>query len=107
MRRAIELIDSEVGELIISDIANRIGIGIRALEIGFQREMQSTPRAFMLARHLERAHQELQDADPAEGATVTSTAMRWGFTHTGRFASIYRRKYGHAPSQTLRNGGCR
>ena len=29
-------------------------------------------------------------------------AVRWGFTHTGRFASSFRRKYGLLPSEVLR-----
>jgi AraC-like DNA-binding protein len=106
VRQAVDLIENEVmGELTISDIAKRVGVGVRALEIGFQREMHCTPRAFMLTRRMERAHQELEDADPRSGSTVTSIAMRWGFAHTGRFAAAYRRRYGLAPSQTLRQGG--
>jgi AraC-like DNA-binding protein len=105
VRQAVDLIENEVmGELTISDIAKRVGIGVRALEIGFQREMHCTPRAFMLTRRMERAHQELEDADP-RSSSVTGIAMRWGFGHTGRFAMAYRRKYGVAPSQTLRQGG--
>lgn len=106
VRQALDLIEDEVmGELTISDIAKRVGVGVRALEIGFQREMNCTPRAFMLTRRMERAHQELEDADPRSGSTVTGIAMRWGFAHTGRFAAAYRRRYGLAPSQTLRQGG--
>lgn len=106
VRQAVDLIENEVvGELTISDIAKQVGVGVRALEIGFQREMNCTPRAFMLTRRMERAHQDLEDADPRSGSTVTGIAMRWGFAHTGRFAMAYRRKYGRAPSQTLRQGG--
>lgn len=106
VRQAVDLIENEImGELTISDIAKRVGLGVRALELGFQREMDCTPKAFMLARRMERAHQELEDSDPRSGSTVTGIAMRWGFAHTGRFAMAYRRKYGLAPSQTLRQGG--
>lgn len=106
VRQAVDLIENEVmGDLTISDIAKQVGVGVRALEIGFQREMHCTPRAFMLTRRMERVHQELEDADPRSGSTVTGIAMRWGFAHTGRFAAAYRRRYGLAPSQTLRQGG--
>jgi AraC-like DNA-binding protein len=106
VRQAVDLIENEaMGELTISDIAKQVGIGVRSLEIGFQREMHCTPRAFMLTRRMERAHQELEDADPRSGSTVTGIAMRWGFAHTGRFATAYRRRYGLAPSQTLRQSG--
>jgi len=49
---------------------------------------------------LERAHQELVQAQPGE-TTVTRTAGRWGFTHLGRFASEYRRAFGELPSTFL------
>ena len=48
---------------------------------------------------LARVREELLHG--TENATVTGVAMRWGFTHTGRFAAAYRRKYGESPSQTL------
>jgi transcriptional regulator GlxA family with amidase domain len=32
---------------------------------------------------------------------VTAVAWRWGFTHMGRFAIAYRRRFGESPSATL------
>ena len=51
---------------------------------------------------LDRAHRDLQAADPAVD-TVTAIAGRWGFTHAGRFSTAYKREFGTAPSETLRN----
>jgi AraC-like DNA-binding protein len=103
VRQAVDLIESEsMGELTVSDVAKHAGVGIRTLEIAFQRELQCTPRTFIQRIRMERAHQELQDADPCEGFTVTRIALRWGFGHTGRFATAYRGRYGVPPSQTLR-----
>ncbi|MEU4690491.1 helix-turn-helix domain-containing protein [Actinoplanes sp. NPDC023714] len=48
-----------------------------------------------------RVHQELLAADRA-GRTVADIAKRWGFGHAGRFAETYRNRYGHWPSETLR-----
>jgi AraC-like DNA-binding protein len=50
---------------------------------------------------MERAHLDLQHAQPGD-TSVAALAARWGFTHLGRFAVEYRRRYGHSPSQTLR-----
>jgi AraC-like DNA-binding protein len=33
---------------------------------------------------------------------VTQNAYRYGFTHAGRFAAIYRARYGEPPTETLR-----
>ena len=50
---------------------------------------------------MEHAHRDLQTAIPG-GAGAAALAARWGFTHLGRFAVEYRRRYGSSPSQTLR-----
>jgi AraC-like DNA-binding protein len=34
--------------------------------------------------------------------TVTDVAMRWGFTHFGRFAEIYRNRFGCTPREALK-----
>jgi AraC-like DNA-binding protein len=49
---------------------------------------------------LERAHRDLQAADPAR-QTVTAIAYRWGFPSSSRFAAHYRQVYGVTPSRTL------
>ena len=38
----------------------------------------------------------------ADGVTVTQVAERWGFHHLGSFAVEYRKRWGEAPSETLR-----
>jgi transcriptional regulator GlxA family with amidase domain len=50
---------------------------------------------------LDRAHQDLKAADPAND-TVTAIAGRWGFSHAGRFSLAYKATFGRAPSDTLR-----
>ncbi|MHA3021789.1 helix-turn-helix transcriptional regulator [Mycobacterium sp. BMJ-28] len=91
--------EENMGELSISDVAKQIGVGIRTLEVGFQRDLRCTPRSYMTTTWMERAHRDLQDGDPFEGATVTDIALRWGFAHTGRFATADRKKCGVPPSQ--------
>jgi AraC-like DNA-binding protein len=41
----------------------------------------------------------LRRAEPEEN--VISIASRWGFLHMGRFAAVYRKRFGEAPSETL------
>ena len=36
------------------------------------------------------------------GDSVTAIAMTWGFTHMGRFAVEYRKRFGESPLETLR-----
>jgi AraC-like DNA-binding protein len=83
------------------ELAAHAGVGLRALQAGFGRELGMSPMAYLRDVRLARVHGELLDADPDE-VTTTQIAYRWGFTHLGRFAAAYRRKYGVAPSETLR-----
>jgi AraC-like DNA-binding protein len=48
---------------------------------------------------LDRVRDELAADDPL--ASVTDVALRWGFSHTGRFAADYRRRFGMSPSADL------
>jgi transcriptional regulator GlxA family with amidase domain len=59
------------------------------------------PMAYVEHVRLERVHDTLTEADPAR-TTVAEVAYRWGFTHLGRFAQAYGRRYGRYPSETLR-----
>lgn len=53
---------------------------------------------------LDRAHQEIRQASPGDGLTVTTVAYQWGFRTLSRFAAAYRQAYGVTPSRTLREG---
>ena len=44
--------------------------------------------AYLRRVRLDRAHRDLQAANPAVD-TVTAIAVRWGFTHAGRFSVAY------------------
>ncbi|CPT65603.1 helix-turn-helix domain-containing protein [Mycobacteroides abscessus] len=81
------------------DMAQVAGVSVRRLQEGFRAYLGVTPRELLADIRLARVREELLHG--TENATVTGVAMRWGFTHTGRFAAAYRRKYGEPPSQTL------
>ncbi len=46
------------------------------------------------------AHRDLLDSHPTRA--VADVATNWGFTHLGRFAAEYKKRFGHLPSQTLK-----
>jgi AraC-like DNA-binding protein len=102
VRRAVAFIDEHAGEPIgLTEIAAAARLGPRALQEAFRRHRGTTPTAYLRRVRLERAHRDLQGADPTAGATVAAIATRWGFAHHGRFAALYRNEYGGAPSETL------
>jgi AraC family ethanolamine operon transcriptional activator len=55
--------------------------------------------AYFQTRRLNAVRQELKAAS-AGTTTVREIAQRWGFWHTGEFASAYRRLFGELPSHT-------
>ncbi len=102
-RRAMAFIEEHCEEpLTVTDIARAAGIGVRGLQASFARNTGMTPLGYARRVRLERAHAELQSADPDDGTTVRGVAARWGFAKPERFAAIYRQRYGRLPSQTLR-----
>jgi AraC-like DNA-binding protein len=102
LRRALSFIDEHAGEPItLNEIAVAARLSPRGLQAAFRRHLDTTPLAHLRRVRMDRAHWDLQNAEPGR-TTVAALAARWGFTHLGRFAIDYRRRYGTHPSQTLR-----
>ena len=70
----------------------------------FREKLEMTPAAYIRIYRLNAAHRELLAADP-KVSTVTSVALKWGFSHPGRFSSIHRKMFNEAPSEALRKVG--
>ncbi|MBL7253558.1 helix-turn-helix transcriptional regulator [Actinoplanes sp. LDG1-01] len=103
VRRAIAYVDGHAADPItLEDIAAAAGIGVRALQAGFRRHLDTTPIGYLLRVRLNHAHNALRAADPSV-ETVATIAHRWGFTHLGRFSVRYRDMFGRRPSETLRS----
>ncbi len=76
------------------------GVGGRCLQKTFLARRGSTPTQYVINRRLEAVHTQLLGAVGA--VEVTSIAMACGFTHMGRFSTMYRHRFGESPSGTLR-----
>jgi AraC-like DNA-binding protein len=93
-------IDAHLGEPITMGTLCRVaGVGERCLQKSFLYRRGISPMRFVAERRLLAAHQWLADASRA--ATVTEAALRFGFSHLGRFSVSYREAIGESPSQTL------
>ncbi len=103
VRRTVEYIETHLSEpIVVADLANHVGMSARSIQQGFRDELNTTPMAYVRDRRLERSREELADALPSDGVSVTDVAIRWGFTHLGNFSVLYRRRWGESPSETLR-----
>jgi transcriptional regulator GlxA family with amidase domain len=102
LRRALQFmhehVDSDIG---LSDIAAASNVTPRSVQYMFRRHIGMTPLEYLRHLRLDRAHRELQAADPTRD-TVHAIAGRWGFSHPGRFSGAYKRVFGTTPSTTLR-----
>jgi len=104
LRRAMAFIEEFAGHDISAvDIAAGAHVTLRAVQHAFQRQLGTTPMAYLRQVRLERARQELRAASPAH-TTVTEIANRWGFPSPSRFTAHYRAAYGELPRDTLRHG---
>jgi AraC-like DNA-binding protein len=104
VRRATAFMDEHAAEDVdLIMIADAVQVSPRALQRAFRRTMETTPLEHLRSVRLQRAHEDLEAADPTSGATVAGIAARWGFGHPGRFATAYRARFGRSPSDTLRS----
>lgn len=83
----------------IEDIANVSNVSLRKLYLLFKMYAQESPRDFILNLKLDRVRTDLQRARSSD--SVTEIAMRYGFSHLGRFSAVYKARFGELPSQTL------
>lgn len=104
VQAAIDYIDRHLAEPItMESIARNVHMSVRSIQQAFREELGVSPMAYVRDRRLERVHEELSDALPSDGVTVTEVANKWGFHHLGSFASEYRKRWGTTPSETLRS----
>jgi transcriptional regulator GlxA family with amidase domain len=102
LRRSVSFIHENAdGDIGLSEIAAAANLTPRAVQYMFRRHLGVTPMEYLRRVRLDRAHRDLQAANPAVD-TVNSIAGRWGFAHAGRFSVAYRRVFGLSPRATLR-----
>ncbi|MFI6924992.1 AraC family transcriptional regulator [Nonomuraea spiralis] len=105
LKRAIEAMRaSPETPFTAAGLAEIAGVSIRTLQAAFHTHVDVSPMAYLRDLRLERVHADLVASDPPR-TSVTEVAHRWGFTHMGRFATAYSKKYGVHPVKTLRSAG--
>lgn len=101
LKVAVSFVHRHCGDGIgVNDIADALRMTPRAVQYLFRQHLGTTPTEYLRRTRLQRAHQDLSAGDRST-TTVAEIAQRWGFSHTGRFASIYRASYGQSPHTTL------
>jgi AraC-like DNA-binding protein len=101
VKRAIDFIEGNIeAPIAIADIVAASAVSGRALFKHFRRFTGFSPMQYVRETRLRRVRDALLSAQPDE--QIAAIAARWGFSHPGRFASDYRRRFGEAPLETKR-----
>jgi AraC-like DNA-binding protein len=101
LKRALELIRAHPARgWTLGELAASSGIAPRTLQKRFQQFVGRGPLEFLRDVRLDLVRKELLAAP--RDASVTDIAARAGFSHLGRFATAYSKRYGETPSATLR-----
>lgn len=93
---ALALVESDPAHATVAGLAERVGISDRALRAAFVAHLGVTPKEFITRARLDAAHRSITSGEcPDE--SIAEVAARFGFTHAGRFSSLYRARFGHRP----------
>jgi len=85
----------------IAPLCHEFGVSERTLHSAFCHQVGTSPVAFLRTQRLNRVHQQLMGADPAN-TLIKQVAYDHGFRHLGRFSRVYKNLFGESPSETLR-----
>lgn len=103
VRRVEDYIHAHLDEpLTIERLAEIAGVSPSTLFAGFRNRHGVTPMALVRQLRLQHVRETLLADDAPALASVTNIAMKWGFTHLGRFSIEYKRAFGESPSTTLK-----
>jgi AraC-like DNA-binding protein len=101
VKRAIDYIEANLDtEIGLPEIVAASGVPGRTLIKHFHEFKGTSPMRHLRNARYEKVREALRQANPEE--SVTEIALRWGFTHMGRFSVEYRTRFGESPSETLR-----
>jgi AraC-like DNA-binding protein len=102
LRRALDYMHANLAAPItVADISDASGIAGRTLFQYFRDFRGTSPMRYLRDARFEKVRQALRIAKPEEG--IAQVARKWGFSHLGRFAIEYRKRFGESPSETARN----
>lgn len=101
LKKAQQYIQDQLQQPIsLSNLSQHCDVSIRTLQKGFGQYLQQTPVEYIREQRLKHVHQALQGTQINE--TVTDILLRYGIQSFGHFSTIYKKRYGCLPSQTLK-----
>ena len=95
------LLNSLEETITIQSLVEQFKTSDKTLETSFKSLFGITPKHFINLLKLNKAHEDLHHAD-ALTTNVSDIAIKWGFSHFGRFSKEYKLLFGVLPSETLK-----
>ena len=100
VKRAIDFMHANLAAPItLADLVAAAGVAGRTLFEHFRAFKGTSPMRYLRDARLAEVRRALERAEL--GASITEIATSWGFSHLGRFALDYRRRFGESPRATL------
>lgn len=94
--------ENYANKITVIDVAQFVGVSVRALQKGFEQYENSTPSLFLRRIRLRKARETLLKMRCNPNALkVSEVALNCGFQHFGNFSNYYLKEYGESPSTTL------
>jgi len=101
VRRAEEYMRAHLNEAVtIIDLLRICDCSRSVLFSAFKNARGYTPMEFLTEQRLLGAREKLLRQHPKD--SVSSIALDYGFVHLGRFSKVYKKRFGVAPSITLK-----
>ncbi|MDM1759165.1 MULTISPECIES: AraC family transcriptional regulator [unclassified Acinetobacter] len=101
LKKAQHYIDENIkNSITLATLSEYCHVSIRTLQKGFSQYLQQTPIEYIRDQRLAVVHHALQEA--ASSLTVTDILLQYGIQSMGYFSTLYKKRYGCLPSQTLK-----
>lgn len=88
-------------DITVKSVAQKTNITERTLQNYFQRELNISPKRYLIVLRLTKIHKILRKSDSKKGI-IEETARKFGFYHMGQFSKSYKEFFGELPSETLK-----
>jgi AraC family ethanolamine operon transcriptional activator len=93
---------THIGEdITVKSIAKTFNLTERTLQNYFKKELNISPKRYLMVLRLTKIHQILKKSRVKKGL-IADTAQSFGFFHMGQFAQSYKDFFGELPSHTLK-----
>lgn len=101
MRKAQQYIQQHLqSKVSLAELSNFCGVSSRTLQKSFNQHYQQTPIEYIRDQRMHAVHQALLNSQTSD--TVTDILLQNGIQSLGHFSSLYKKRYGCLPSQTLK-----